>query len=120
MSMTASLGTLVTFSLSHDYQISAAPLKVNPQTPTKNIAISTWLTNTGTDPVVPRGAAVILNAVGALVGKASFKPQRLLPGERLLFTADYPSELKPGSYHALASFIVEGKTLTYAVDFIIP
>ena len=47
--------------------------------------IAQWISNSGTEPVLPEGAAAALISNGALVGKAIFDPQRLLPGERLDF-----------------------------------
>ena len=54
----------------------------------------------------------MLNSAGALAGKATFSAQRLLPGERLEFSAEYPGDLPPGNYRALCSFQFDGKTLT--------
>ena len=82
--------------------------------------IAQWISNTGTEPVLPEGAAAVLNAGGGLVGKAVFDPQRLLPGERLEFSAEYPGELPPGNYRALCSYQFEGKTLTSEAPFEVP
>jgi hypothetical protein len=69
---------------------------------------------------LPEGAAAILNSAGALVGKATFDPQRLLPGERLEFSAEYPGDLPAGTYRALCSFQFEGKTVTNEAAFEVP
>ena len=69
---------------------------------------------------MPEGTAAVLNAGGALVGKATFAPQRLLPGERLEFSAEYPAELAPGKYRALCSFQFEGQTMTSQAGFDVP
>jgi hypothetical protein len=61
-----------------------------------------------------------LNASGSLVGKATFDPQRLLPGERLEFSAEYPGELPAGNYRALCSFQFAGKTITSEAPFEVP
>ncbi len=84
------------------------------------MTISQWIANVGTEPVLPEGAAAVLNDKGALVGKTTFSPQRLLPGERLEFIAEYPGQLPPGSYRALCSFQFEGKTLTSDATFKVP
>jgi len=110
--MTASLGTLITFTLSEDFQVDASPIKRGPQTGTTNVTFSQWLTNKGTEAVAPQGVAAVLDEAGTLVSKAAFQGQQLLPGERLEFMAECPSELKPGHYRVLASFQFEGKTLT--------
>jgi len=88
--MTASLGSLITFNLTDDVKLKPEPVRVIPASETANMKIAQWISNTGTEPVLPEGAAVVLNAGGGLVGKAVFDPQRLLPGERLEFSAEYP------------------------------
>ena len=54
------------------------------------------------------------------MAKAPFTPQRLLPGERLIFAATNPAQLAPGHYRTLSSFEFEGKVLTSAGEFTIP
>jgi len=110
--MTASLGSLITFNLSDNVKLQPELVRVIPASETANMKIAQWISNVGTEPVLPEGAAVVLNAGGGLVGKAVFDPQRLLPGERLEFSAEYPGELPPGNYRALCSYQFEGKTLT--------
>jgi hypothetical protein len=118
--MTASLGALFTFTVSDNTQIEASPITVSAQSPTANLGISQVLTNTGSEPVVAGGVAAVLSDTGMLVGKASFEEQRLLPGERLLFRAEYPAELKPGNYRVFASFQYEDKVVTNSTDFTVP
>jgi hypothetical protein len=115
--MTASLGTLITFNLTDNIKLQPESVHVNPATDTANMKIAQWIANTGTEPVLPEGTAAVLNGNGALVGKATFDPQRLLPGERLEFSAEYPDQLPTGSYRALCSFQFEGKTLTSDAAF---
>lgn len=118
--MTASLGTLITFNLSDDVKLTQEPAHVTPATASANMSVTQFIANTGSEPVLPEGAAAVLNVKGALVGKAIFSPQRLLPGERLEFVADYPDQLQPGDYRVLCSFQFEGKTLTSSTDFKVP
>jgi hypothetical protein len=118
--MTASLGTLITFNLSDKVKLDPEAVRITPSTAASNMTISETIANTGTEPVLPEGAAALLNDKGALVGKATFQPQRLLPGERLEFTAEYPEQLQPGAYRALCSFQFEGKTLTSEAQFKVP
>lgn len=115
--MTASLGSLITFNLSEDVRLEPEAVHVSPATTSTNTVISQFIANKGSEPALPEGAAAILNQKGSLVGRATFAPQRLLPGERLEFTAEYPEQLQPGSYRVLCSFQFEGKTLTSAGDF---
>jgi hypothetical protein len=118
--MTASLATLVTFNLSDDVKLAPEAVRVVPASDTSNMTIAQWIANTGTEPALPEGTAAVLSIGGSLVGKATFSPQRLLPGERLEFTAEYPDQLRPGDYRALCSFQFEGKTLTSDASFKIP
>jgi hypothetical protein len=113
---TASLGALVTFTLSGNVQIDASPLEIEGQSPTTNAAVSTWLRNTGTDPVVVEGMAAILNQNKQLSAKAPFPTQRLLPGERLLFKSELPVELEPGQYRVFVTFLCAGKTVTESTN----
>ena len=118
--MTASLGTLITFNLSDNIKLEQEPAHVTPASASANMSITQFIANKGSEPVLPEGAAAVINDKGALVGKATFSPQRLLPGERLEFTADYPDQLQPGDYRVLCSFQFEGKTLTNSTDFKVP
>ncbi len=115
-----SLGTLITFNVSSDYQVAAGPVEASLQTPTANVILSEELRNIGAEPVVPMGVIVILNASGKRVAKAAFTPHRLLPGERLTFAATNPAQLAPGRYRTLSSFEFEGKVMTSAGEFAIP
>ena len=118
--MTASLGSLITFNLTDDVKLKPEPVRVIPASETANMKIAQWISNSGTEPVLPEGAAAVLNSNGGLVGKATFDPQRLLPGERLEFSAEYPGELPQGNYRALCSFQFEGQTQTTEAAFEIP
>jgi hypothetical protein len=118
--MTASLGALITFNLTDNVKLQPEPVRVIPASESANMKIAQWISNAGTEPVLPEGAAVVLNSGGSLAGKAVFDPQRLLPGERLEFSAEYPGELPIGHYRALCSFQFEGKTLTSEAAFEVP
>lgn len=123
VAMTASLGALITFTLSDDIQLEASAPEVAAQTDTTNLSLAEWVTNTGSEPVVASGAAAVLNATGVLVGRVPVEPQRLMPGERLPFRVDYPALLGPGTYRALLSLEYDGnerKVLTRTVDFEVP
>ncbi len=118
--LAASLGTLVTFNLSTDYQVEAGPVQASLQTPSANAILSEELHNRGSEPVVPRGVIVILNASGKRMAKASFATLRLLPGERLTVAATNPAQLPPGRYRTFSSFEFERKVITSAGEFTIP
>ena len=115
--LVASMGTLITFNLSSDVSISADPVQVTLPTDTTNLTFSQDLTNTGAEPVIPKGVVALLGEDNKLVGKAAFETQRLLPGEKLTYHAQYADQLKPGSYHALCTFQYEGQTETRQVEF---
>lgn len=118
--MTASLSTLITFNLSENVKLQPEPAQVTPASASANMTVSQWLVNVGSEPVLPEGTAAVLNENGSLVGKATFVQQRLLPGERLQFVAEFPEQLPAGNYRALCSFQFEGNTQTSSVDFKIP
>lgn len=118
--MTASLSTLITFNLSPNVKLQPEPAQVSPASATANMTVSQWLDNVGSEPILPEGTAAVLNEKGSLVGKAAFTPQRLLPGEREQFMAEFPEQLPSGNYRALCSFQFEGKTQTSSVEFKIP
>lgn len=123
VAMTASLGSLITFRLSNDVRLDAAAPEIAPQTATSNLAVSEWVSNIGSEPVVASGAAALLTDAGVLIGKVPVEPQRLMPGERLAFKADYPSLLPPGRYRALLSLEYddhERKVLTRTAEFVVP
>lgn len=123
VAMTASLGALITFRLSSDVRLDAAEPEVSAQSDTSNLSLTQWVTNTGSEPVVASGAAALLTDAGALVGKVAVEPQRLMPGERLPFKADYPTLLGPGRYRALLSLEYDDhqhKVLTRTADFEVP
>jgi hypothetical protein len=115
--MTASLGALVTFSLSKALHIEGSALQVDGGSEGANLVISEFVTNTGSEPVVPKGVVAILNSTGRLVGKVPVEAMRLLPSERLQFKAEYPSALKPGKYRALMTLEHDGTVLTTTCDF---
>jgi hypothetical protein len=120
VTMTASLGALFTFTTSENFRIETSPIAVSAQSATTNLTISQILMNTGSEPVVADGVAAVLDEAGAIVGKTSFEQQRLLPGERLPFRAEYSAELKAGRYRVLASFQYEAKVITNSIDFAVP
>jgi hypothetical protein len=115
--MTASLGCLITFTASDNFNVSASPMEVTPQTATRPLKVSLELTNSGTEPVIPEGVLALLSEAGKLVGKVPFSSQRLLPGERLQFAAEYSGELHAGNYRAVASFQFEDKTISNTAEF---
>jgi len=118
--MTASLGALITFNLTDNVKLEQEAVRVVPATETSNLTISEWVTNVGTEPVLPDGMAVLLNEKGGLVSKVPLQPQRLLPGERLEFSAEYPDQLQSGEYKAMCTLQFEGKTLTSDAAFKVP
>jgi hypothetical protein len=118
--MTASLGALITFNLTDNVKLQPEAVRVNPASESANMTVAEWIANSGTEPALPEGTAAILSPGGSLVGKTTFPAQRLLPGERLEFSADYPADLAPGKYRVLCSFQFEGKTLTSEGSFEVP
>lgn len=117
LGMTASLGTLITFNLSDHIALEASGLKVTAPTTTAPLRVAQFLENKGTEPVIPEGVAVFLDDKGKLSAKLEFMAQRLLPGEKLEFSADYSGDLRPGNYKVMSSFQYEGKTMTSEASY---
>ena len=113
----ASLGALLTFTLSNDVSVTAAELGVQPPSATTLLAFTDALTNTGAEPAVVKGVAAILDASGRLVGRVAFESTRLLPRERSVMHAEYPGSLAAGRYRGLATFDYEGRALTKSAEF---
>ncbi|MFP5235033.1 MAG: hypothetical protein ACLGSD_03955 [Acidobacteriota bacterium] len=118
--LTASLGALITFNITDNVSVAASPVKVSLPTPTANLSFDDDLENTGAEPVIPKGVAAILANGQKLAGKAKFEVQRLLPGEKLSFHAEYAGELRSGHYKVLCTFQYQNKTATQEADFTIP
>lgn len=117
---TASLGTLLTFTLSDRLSMKPGELIVRPQSPTTNAVFELPLENDGSEPIVPHGVAAVLDATGRLVARSGFAEKRLLPGERLIFRSEYPGELEPGSYRVLATFEWGGISVSRQTSLVIP
>jgi hypothetical protein len=114
--MTASIGTLMTFTLSDDVAFDAAPLQVVPPTSTKNLSIRETVSNSGPEPLLARGAAAILDRQGALVGRIALEPRRLFPSEQAVVTGEYAGELPAGRYRVLLTFDLGGQSVTREAD----
>jgi hypothetical protein len=115
--MTASLGTLFTFTLNDDFRVEKEPLQVSVDPETKTILFHERLKNTGSDPIVPKGVVAVTNERGSLVARVPVTSQRLLPGESLEFSAEHPGLPRAGNYRA--TFLVEHESalVANAADF---
>jgi len=107
----------MTFNLSKTLQIEGSALHFDGASQGNNLVVSEWVTNTGNEPVIPKGVVAILNSTGKLVGKVPVEAMRLLPGERLEFKAEYPSTLQSGKYRALMTLEHDGTVLTTSSEF---
>ena len=112
VSLTASLGALIAIVLTKDFNLEGGAVSVRAPTASENLSVKQELTNTGTEPMVPVGVAAFVDGSGQLVAKVPFESPRLLPGERLPFSATYPGTLKRGSYRVVCTFSYEGHSLT--------
>ena len=115
-----SLGTLFTFTLSDRISVTSARLEAVPPSSSSNTQLRSTLVNNGSEPVVPAGMAVILDEQGRMVGKVPFNARRLLPGETATVAAEYPGELRAGTYRAVATFDVAGHPLTLTSPLNVP
>lgn len=117
--MYASIGTLLTFATSDSISMDAAPLEIAPQTATKNLSIKEACLNNGSEPLVARGAAAIVDKDGALVGRIALEPRRLFPMEKTTISGEYAGELPAGRYRVLLSFDLGAETLTRSAEVVV-
>jgi hypothetical protein len=114
--MSASLGTLLTFTVSDDIQLAAAPLQVRPQTAATNLGFTQACTNSGREPLVAKGVMAVLDGKGALVGSSLLEPRRLVPGESSSLGGVYGGELDPGHYRVFVTYEFEGRTSSQSAE----
>lgn len=117
--MTASLGTLLTFSLSDNVTLAAAPLNIRTQSASANLGVTQSCRNEGSEPLVAKGVLAVLDQNGQLVGKAPLTSRRLLPGESADLGGDFAGELAPGSYKLFVTWDYEGRTLTQSGQVVV-
>jgi hypothetical protein len=116
---TVSIGSLLTFDLSGRLSLSPGELQASPPTPSANAAFTVPVLNDGTEPAVVRGAAAIIDK-GVLVGKVALASRRLLPGERAVLEAEYPSALPAGSYRVIATIESARQSWTRTTELNVP
>jgi hypothetical protein len=117
-SMTASIGTLLTFTLSGHVSAQTSAVTLRPPTPTSNLSMTQQMVNNGTEPVFAKGMLAIVDAGGSLVGKETLPPRRLLPGEQVEHHVEYGGDLPAGRYHALLTYELQNnQTLTSSAEF---
>ncbi|MFP5247384.1 MAG: Fn3-like domain-containing protein [Thermoanaerobaculia bacterium] len=114
--MTASLGSLLTFTVSDAVEMKTTALSVRPQSATTNLGVTQACTNAGSEPLVAKGVLAVLDAKGSLVGKSAFTPHRLMPGESAELGGEFAGELEPGKYRVFVTYDYEGKTLSQSAD----
>jgi hypothetical protein len=117
VNMTASLGSLVTFSVGNDYKVQNQPVHIAIDYDSRMIDFSESLTNTGSDPIVPKGVLAIISDSGALVTRLPITAPRLLPGESAELAAEHPGLPKPGKYKATFLLQNENAVFTSAAEF---
>lgn len=114
--MSASLGTLLTFTVSDELTLTAAPLAVQPQSAAANLSFSQACTNSGREPFVAKGVMAVLDERGALVGKTALAPHRLIPGETANLGGEFGGELQPGRYRVSVTYDYEGRTASRTAE----
>jgi hypothetical protein len=114
--MSASLGTLLTFTLSDELALTAAPLDVRPQSAVENLAVSQSCTNSGREPFVAKGVMAVLDERGTLVGRSALTPHRFVPGESATLGGEYAGELAPGRYRVSVTYDYDGRTMSRSAE----
>jgi len=115
--MTASLGSLVTFTVGDDFHLENQPLQVSVDPDAKMITFHELVKNTGSDPVIPKGVIAVTNERGALVARMPVAGKRLLPGESMEFTADHPGLPKTGKYKVMLLMQHESAFFSSSAEF---
>ena len=114
--MSASLGTLLTFTVSDELALTAAPLDVRPQSAAANLGFTQACTNSGREPFVAKGVMAVLDANGTLVGKSALPPHRLIPGESAKLGGEYAGELDPGRYRVFVTYDYDGRSVSQSAE----
>jgi hypothetical protein len=117
---TASLGTLLTFTLTPGVSVAVSELVARTQSPTRNAAFEQSFTNDGQEPAIVKGVTVVLDGQGSLVGRVPCETRRLLPGEAVSLGGEYPGGLPAGPYRALSTVDVDGQAVTRTAHFVVP
>lgn len=117
VSMTGSLGSLMTFTLSENARLEASEIEISNQTETTNLAFAQDVINVGTEPVVTSGAIAVTDADGRLVTRIPVESHRLLPGEHIRIVGDYPGQLPSGRYQAFLSMVFGPQLLSRSTTF---
>lgn len=117
--MSASLGTLLTFTVSDELTLTAEPLAVQPQSAAANLSFSQSCTNSGREPFVAKGVMAVLDERGALVGKTALAPHRFIPGESASLGGEFGGELQPGRYRVSVTYDYEGHTTSRTAEVVI-
>jgi hypothetical protein len=119
LTMTASLGALVTFTLANDYHIENQPLEVQIDPDAKMLTFRELVKNVGSDPIIPEGVIAVTNESGSLIARLPVTSQRLLPGESSEFTAEHPGLPKTGKYKVTLLMQNESALFSNAAEFTI-
>ena len=114
--MTPSLGTLITFAMSDDVDVNASPLALTPPSASRNLTIADRVVNSGSEPLVVRAVAAIVDARGAMVGRIDLRPHRLFPREAANIEGAYAGDVAPGHYRVLLTCDLGGKTITRSAE----
>lgn len=112
------VGCLLTFTMTDAFEATGEALVVQAPTATRSLTFSQWVTNSGREPFIAKGVVAILDGSQRLVTKIEVRRTRLLPGERLLFTAEEPGEIPVGRYRAVMTLVYGGRVLSKSADWI--
>jgi len=114
--MMPSLGTLLTFAISDDERVDIAPLVVTPPTTTRNLAVAAHCVNSGSEPLVVKGVAAIIDARGVLVGRIDLQPRRMFPSETASLDGEYAGDIVRGHYRVIVTCDLGTKSVTKSAE----
>jgi hypothetical protein len=115
-----SLGALIICKVGNQLSFKVDVFRYDPQSDSANVSVSYELTNTGAEPVSPKGTMALLNSSGKLVGRSQFEPRQLLPGQRDVFRASSTAVLPPGRYRVVSVFDYGGVSTNGSVEVLVP
>jgi hypothetical protein len=115
-----SLGALIICKVGNQLSFTVDAFRYDPQSDSANVSVSYELTNTGAEPVSPKGTMALLNSSGKLVGRSRFELRQLLPGQRDVFRTSSTAVLPSGRYRVVSVFEYGGVSSNAGGEVLVP
>jgi len=109
---------LLTAQGTEKYQVSIYEYELTPPDATHKLHVQFVVDNQSNTHIYPRVQLVVLDSKKTLLGKTDGDMKRFMPGQKNVYSVDYPGELKNGSYTAVLTIIHEGgEVITREIPF---